>query len=617
MRQASKRPKDTIWRVPTAAVRFLKLRLDEYVAPSVAPVSERRFQAGLLRVLLLSSFLVALCFPVLLATTTGSPLTALPLILAALALSSAAWLSLSGRADMVLMLWGTMAAALFGWAALRGAVTPELSLCVLAILPIEALIAKRARLAAGLSVAAVGFGAVVIAAMARAAVVPLSDLMLCLIVALYGIRLAGQAARAGAERLKQGAVQPLDPRFARRQAAEEFRAVIFEISQRGRIDHASSAARALLAATASGPSGGTLTGRLFGEICHVADRLAVMQAIDVARAGGVPATIEARLAAADGGFKRFGLEFAHQGSKDDFEDYDVFVFAREIVVPDAPDETAIRADLEAAREASAAKSRFLATVSHELRTPLNAIIGFSDVLDQEYFGRFESDKQKEYVGLIRHSGKHLLSLVNTLLDVSKIEAGRYDLELEIFDLSTLMVEIGDLMREEARRKDLRIDVRAAPGLDLVADRRACHQILLNLVANAVKFTDAGVVTIESRLHNGLCELLVSDTGIGIAEADLERLGMPFVQLSSGVSRRYEGTGLGLSLVKGLAELHGGRMTVESQPGIGTMVTIALPVAGPAIAAGPSASIPENIVALSDARSKTNSQAQTREERRSA
>ncbi len=612
MRQASKRPKDTGLRVPQGAARFLNLRLEEFVAPSVTGGGERRFQAFLLRILLVCALGAALCFPLFLVAGSSAPVTAFPLILAAVALASAAWLSIAGGADVVLWLWGSIVSVALTIVSLQAAGISELVLCALALIPLEAAVAGRMRLAGGLAAVSLACGMLLALTAAGTPGITPGDVALCLLAVFYGLRLAGRmrdGTSAGAAGADNDAAW--DERQARRQAAEDFRALTFEIAHTGRIAYTSSRAADEIA----GPDG-DCAGRLFGELCHVADRLVVMQAIDAARTDAEPVAFEARLKVADGGFGGFRLTVRHLRPLDGGSDRDVCVVA-EPLSASGFGESCTAEDLEAAREASAAKSRFLATVSHELRTPLNAIIGFSDVLDQEYFGGFESTKQKEYVGLIRQSGSHLLSIVNTLLDVSKIEAGRYELDPESFDVSTLMVEIGDLMREEARRKGLRVDVRPAGSLELVADRQACHQILLNLVANAVKFTETGAVTLESRVRDGFCELLVSDTGIGIAAADLGRLGMPFVQLSSGLSRRYHGTGLGLSLVKGLAELHGGAMTVESQPGIGTLVTIRLPVDGPAAAPAISDDTPENIVALRDARSKTNPQAQDRETRRSA
>ncbi|MCE7026579.1 sensor histidine kinase [Jiella avicenniae] len=610
MRQASKRPAGTGRRVPRGAIRFLNLRLDEFVAPSITEGGERRFQAFVLRCFLAVALAMAASAPVLLAMGNSASVTAFPLILAAVALASAAFLSIAGRPDAVLWFWGTIVSVGLALAAQGNPEMANFATVILAVLPLEAAAAGRFRLAGGLAVVSLACGSLLLAGGLGLSHLPAGETALGLLVLFYGLRFASLRRHPARTGLPEGRTGGFSERSACRRAAESFGAMMFEVSQGGRIDHASTAAAGAMA----GPSWGC-PGELFGELCHVADRLSVMQAIDAARAGGAPGQVEARLKVADGGFDRFVLTIGRLEEADDSGKSAPVV----TIALAAASDGAVNADcdLETVKEASAAKSRFLATVSHELRTPLNAIIGFSDVLDQEYFGGFESSKQKEYVGLIRQSGEHLLSIVNTLLDVSKIEAGRYELDPEPFELSALMTEVGDFMREEARRKGLRLDVRSGAGVTLVADRRACRQILLNLVANALKFTEAGAVTLESRVRNGFCELLVSDTGIGIAEADIARLGIPFVQVSSGLSRRYEGTGLGLSLVKGLAELHGGGMTVESQPGVGTMVTIRLPAAGSPAAEDPSDSPQEKIVALSDARSKTNSQTQNREKRRSA
>ncbi len=263
------------------------------------------------------------------------------------------------------------------------------------------------------------------------------------------------------------------------------------------------------------------------------------------------------------------------------------------------------------------ESAFLATVSHELRTPLNAIIGFSELLDGETFGAFADPRQKEYVGLIRRSGAHLLEVVNSLLDMSKIEAGAYELAMESFDIQAVAASAAEIVSCEAERKKLRLVLRTANGPERVtADRRACKQILVNLLGNAVKFTDEGTVCAGARIEGGMLVMEVSDTGIGIAPADISRLGKPFVQLSQGPSRRYEGTGIGLSLVRSLTELHHGTMEIASQPGRGTTVTVRIPLdcaERPRFGRTP----PENVVALTNARQKASLSSQASPSRRSA
>ena len=226
---------------------------------------------------------------------------------------------------------------------------------------------------------------------------------------------------------------------------------------------------------------------------------------------------------------------------------------------------------------SAGKTRFLAHMSHELRTPLNAVIGFSDVMRQRLFGPVP-DRYAEYADSIHTAGRHLLALINDVLDVSRIEADRYDLNLETFDVRDTVSAALALVRVQADDKDVDLAVVLPPeALSVAADRRAVKQMLLNLLSNAVKFTPSGgAVTVAAEGLDGMLELTVADTGVGVAPEDLARLGRPFEQ-AGGVEQRAQGTGLGLSLVRSLAELHHGVMSIESSPGEGTAVTVRLPV----------------------------------------
>jgi cell cycle sensor histidine kinase DivJ len=245
----------------------------------------------------------------------------------------------------------------------------------------------------------------------------------------------------------------------------------------------------------------------------------------------------------------------------------------------------VRQALEHVASTEVAKSRFLAAVSHELRTPLNSIIGFSDMLVHGMAGEFADKRQREYVELIRESGTHLLSVVNAILDVSKIEAGAYSIRPEPFVVAEAIELCRSMMAQQAHDKGVRLTAEVAPGAgEICADRRAVQQIMLNLLSNAVKFTPAGgEVAIEVQRRGSRLRLAVRDTGIGIAEEDLGRLGQPFMQVRNDFTRQFDGTGLGLSLVKGLVRLHEGEMTIESAPGEGTTVVVTLPVAGPAAA----------------------------------
>jgi cell cycle sensor histidine kinase DivJ len=228
--------------------------------------------------------------------------------------------------------------------------------------------------------------------------------------------------------------------------------------------------------------------------------------------------------------------------------------------------------------ANAWRERFLANVSHELRTPLNAIIGFSEMLNNPAMAPKDPARQREYAGIIHQSGQHLLSLVNTILDVSKIETGNFEIEPEHFDIPGLIDFCCDVVKLKAAEKKIALTRSCLPQVgEIVADKRACKQILLNLLSNAIKFTqEGGSVAVQVRADGAFVEIAVSDTGIGVTQADLDRLGDPFFQAKSTYDRPYEGAGLGLSIVRGLVGLHGGSMSFESAPTEGACVTVRLP-----------------------------------------
>jgi signal transduction histidine kinase len=224
------------------------------------------------------------------------------------------------------------------------------------------------------------------------------------------------------------------------------------------------------------------------------------------------------------------------------------------------------------------KSDFLANMSHELRTPLNAIIGFSEVMLSGMAGNMP-EKQKEFIGDIRDSGKHLLALINDILDLSKIEAGRMELDVARFDLPAAMSNAMTLVRGRAERHGIRLasDISSEVGA-YDGDERKFKQIVLNLLTNAVKFTpEGGTVTLGARQANGAYVFSVSDTGVGIAPEDPGAIFEEFRQVGKDYDRKAEGTGLGLALTKRLVELHGGRIAVESVVGRGSKFTFTLPL----------------------------------------
>ncbi|MEJ0025101.1 MAG: ATP-binding protein [Rhizomicrobium sp.] len=234
-----------------------------------------------------------------------------------------------------------------------------------------------------------------------------------------------------------------------------------------------------------------------------------------------------------------------------------------------------------AEKASHAKSSFLANMSHELRTPLNAVLGFSEIIHTEMYGPNGDTRYRDYAGLIHSAGTHLLDLIGDILDMSKIEAGKLELHRERVNTAALVRECVELVSERAAAGGVALDMREAlTPVFLSADRRALKQIVLNLLSNGIKFTPVGgVVAIGVSDEGALCRLSVSDTGVGISAAEIDRLGNPFVQLSNN-SGNHAGTGLGLALVRGLSELHGGRMRIHSIEGQGTTVTVSMPFKAP-------------------------------------
>jgi cell cycle sensor histidine kinase DivJ len=232
-----------------------------------------------------------------------------------------------------------------------------------------------------------------------------------------------------------------------------------------------------------------------------------------------------------------------------------------------------------AERANAAKSRFLATMSHELRTPLNAIIGFSEMLANEGPMMLDAKRRHDYAHLINDSGQHLLSVVNGILDMSKIESGNFEITPEPFAPRQVIEECSKLLGYKARELGIDLVVDLPDSLpDMIADKRSLHQIMLNLISNALKFTKrGGKVTVRAQSDDETITVVVEDTGVGIGSEDLPRLGDPFFQARSSYDRHHDGTGLGLSIVKGLLGLHGGSLAIESTLGEGTTVSIRLPL----------------------------------------
>lgn len=242
-----------------------------------------------------------------------------------------------------------------------------------------------------------------------------------------------------------------------------------------------------------------------------------------------------------------------------------------------------QAEKERAEAANRAKSEFLANMSHELRTPLNAILGFSEILQNQMFGPLGSEKYDEYSHDIHDSGKHLLNVINDILDMSKIEAGQMKLNRETIDLAPLIMETLRFTTIPAQQKNICVDQQISSGLTITADRRAMKQVLLNLLSNAVKFTnEGGKISLRARKVAGAVTLTIADTGIGIPRLALDKIGQPFEQVQSQYAKSKGGSGLGLAISRSLTSLHGGAMKIHSQENVGTIISLRIPDTSPRV-----------------------------------
>ncbi len=341
----------------------------------------------------------------------------------------------------------------------------------------------------------------------------------------------------------------------------------------GRIRFASPAADALL-----GRAPESLTGQALSALVRPEDLKILQAAFVEASYFGRAASAEVCLRHAGGHYVWTEIR-CRPAAPVRGEAADIVAVTRDISERKAHERALVEAR-DNAQEASRAKSRFLANMSHELRTPLNAIIGFSEVMTHEMFGPVGSPRYLEYTRLIHESGGHLLELINGVLDMSKIEAGKFELSEELFDLDEVATQAVRFVKLPADRKGVALKLSVSPDAHTIfADKRAVKQILVNLITNGVKFTPrGGDVRISAVRDAGGIEVLVRDTGVGIAPGDLKKLGQPFEQVEGEHVRSQEGTGLGLALVKAFAAMHGGDAAIESVLGEGTSVRVRLPFA---------------------------------------
>lgn len=456
---------------------------------------------------------------------------------------------LTGGMHSPLLVWFALVpaeAALAGGrdAVVRATATAAIALCAVAIvdsfggLPVSRLFAPQWQIYAGCALAAIVQSAVI--------------------------------AIAAQDRQRAADLAVLDSAVIYRFLADHATDLITRHGADGRVRFASPASHRLL-----GLEPGLVEQQLPAALVHDDDSAAIEHALADAAVSGRETTAEVRFRRADGSF--VWAEMRCRPVAPGNRTSDIVAVTRDISER-KENERALVAARDVAEQASRAKSKFLASMSHELRTPLNAIIGFSEVMTHEMFGPIGAARYLEYAKLIHESGGHLLGLINGVLDMSKIEAGKFELHEEIFDFAQDAEQALRFVRLQAERKGLALEVSIAPGAkSIFADRRAVKQILLNLLANAVKFTPrGGEIWIAAAREEGAIEIAVADTGVGIPEGDLPRLGRPFEQARDQPIEVAEGTGLGLSLVRALAALHGGEMRIQSRQGEGTVVRVKLP-----------------------------------------
>ncbi len=556
--------------------------LDALVHPSVRedPLAAERHVA-FMAPRLYGSLLALGLFPVFLALHgVPSALEFLVLAWMVFPIAAACFLSRTGRYDAAQGLSAFALTSIVTTVAANSGGIHSAAVIWLVLVPLEAALSGSRRAVAVAALLAVGGVGLLVAASSWLGLVPVARSTSALtalgtvsaLIYATGIALGADSVTRGnflrfgrqAERHRPPALGPTD--------------VITRHSHGGRIVHASANAQAVLGA----PVSDLQSYGLFDRI-HIADRPAYLQALSEAAASGDTCEIEFRL-------RRQGkAEFAWiemrcwpgDGSPTDDREAtspEVVAVMRDVTSRKTRQDAVLEARAEAER-ANAAKSRFLACMSHELRTPLTAIIGFSDLLCNESENLIDSARRLEYARIINASGHHLLAVANEILDMSRLETGNFGLFPESLRLDAVIASCVELLALRAQEIGVTFSIAVPSGLpEIIADRRSIMQILINLITNAVKFSDhGGTVAVSARVDGRHILLEVADTGIGIAPDDLTRIGNPFFQVQGGYGRKRDGAGLGLSIVKGLVDLHGGELKAESGLGAGTRMVVRLPL----------------------------------------
>lgn len=548
---------------------------ERLVHPRIVDGGERQRQQRLLAVVLLGPFLLAAAAAQVSAMVLGTSSTVALVCgilcigwLMALLVASTGKRNVAGPLALAfgaLMLGGVVAAA--------GGLASPLTVMFVA-LPIEAVWVGRTRrsimagLAAAVGAALLTFGLADI--LVTGVGQPAASAWLWLAPLVYGASLWSRI----------GGVIPVadadEPNYIFPQLERVIGAVILRADEAGDIVSASEQAHDLF-----GLPGDVLLGKGLLDRIHIGDRVSYLSALADLRRGAARRTVSLRLrtaAPASGPaiYARFSAELVGDGPTRSVT----------MILRDDADHAALEAALseqtDRAQQSELMRTRMLASVSHELRTPLNAILGFSDGLANEMFGSFRDERQREYVRLIHDAGGHLLSVVNALLDLSRVQSGALEPQPECFNFQDAVHLSASMVEEQARARDVALDTMVGDGVgEVCCDRRMVQQILINLLSNAVKFTPCGgKVAITARRCGERLDFEIADTGIGMSQDDLARIGTPFMQVESDYTRQFDGAGLGLSLVKALVDLQRGGMSVESAPGAGTRVLISLPLIAP-------------------------------------
>jgi cell cycle sensor histidine kinase DivJ len=542
---------------------------------------------------LLGSLVAFAAFPVYLAIR-GAP-TALEVLAFAwlvVPILLAYFLSRTGRYEDAHVLSSIALAGLVMMIAIATGGIGSFAAVWLALIPLEAALSASRRVIGFASALAVSC-ALALIAMSYLGVLPSSDsgatghsVLMASGIACATLYAAGIA--FGAEALARTGTSLLNVEEGRyRLLARNMSDVISRHKRNGAVQFISPAAEVLLGVPVS-----ELREHGLFERVHVADRPAYLTALAAAALGNDGQSVEFRLrrevARGPQREARHPADFIWVemrcrpleplSAATTAEELEVVAVMRDITER-KHQEHALELARAAAERADAARNRFLATVSHELRTPLNAIIGFSEMMVQEDALLLDAARRKEYAQLINDSGQHLLSVVNSILDMSKMESGNFEIVPEPFAPREVLLNCGSLLALKARDNGIELVTRVPEDLpQITGDPRAFRQIVLNLVSNAIKFTErGGRVMVSARVEGARILLRVTDNGVGIAQEDLKRIGDPFFQAGKTYQRRHEGTGLGLSIVKSLVALHRGEIDVQSKVEEGTTVTVMLPL----------------------------------------